>query len=201
MAEKRAKNLDELVKVKLIPSIMLNYIPPLADAMNRDIVPKDFEYTLVTVYLLKGIHRSKTQLNKIMTLQINEFNLGDHKKFSMLAPHRYLTRKKGKKSSIIPQPWTMDPAQSTILNIMKIPHFGRHQKVNKYVKLLLSSFHGGYLWLDRCITIDLALIHWIIELNIQGPDLQDFYPGKATENSLAQNIKDTYGDVDKGRQG
>jgi hypothetical protein len=112
--------------VKLVPSILPNYIPPLADAVSRDSVPMDFDYTMITAYLSKGIHAIKPQLDKIMTLKINEFNLGDHKNYNMLAPHRYLTRTKGKKSRIIPQPWTMDLVESTFLNVMKIPHFGRH---------------------------------------------------------------------------
>jgi hypothetical protein len=33
---------------------------------------------------------------------------------------------------------------------------------------------------------------------MQGTDPREFYPGKATDRALAQNIKDTYGDVDKG---
>jgi hypothetical protein len=36
---------------------------------------------------------------------------------------------------------------------------------------------------------------------MQGPDLQDFYPGKATDRALAQKIKDTYDDVGKGTRG
>jgi hypothetical protein len=61
-----------------------------------------------------------------MMLKISEFNLGDQKNCGMLAPHKYLARTKGKKSNIIPHAWTMDIAKSTILNVMKIPHFGRH---------------------------------------------------------------------------
>jgi hypothetical protein len=142
VAKKRTKHRDDLENAKLIPSILPDYIPPLADTVNHDSVPRDFDYTLVTAYLPKGIHTGKPQPDKIMTLKINDFNLGDHKNFNMLSPHRYLTRTKGKKSRIIPQPWTMDLAQSTILNVMKIPHFGRHQEVNACIKLLLSSFHG-----------------------------------------------------------
>jgi hypothetical protein len=82
---------------------------------------------------------------------------------------------------------------------MKIPHFGRHHEVNVCVNILLSRFHGGYLWLDKCIIVDLVLIHWIIGLSMQGPDPQDFYLGKAADCALAQKIKDTYGDVDKGK--
>jgi hypothetical protein len=105
---------------------------------------------------------------------------------------------KGKNSRIIPQPWTMDLTQSIVLNVIKILHFGRHQEVNTCVKLLLSCFHGGYLWLDRCITVDLALIHRITRLSMQGPNLQDFYLGKVADRALAQRIKDTYGDLEKG---
>jgi hypothetical protein len=84
---------------------------------------------------------------------------------------------------------------------MKIPHFGRHQEVNVCVKLLLSCYHGSYLWLDRRITIDPKLINRITGLSMQGPDPWDFYPGKAMDRALAQRIKDTYGDVEKGTRG
>jgi hypothetical protein len=83
-----------------------------------------------------------------------------------------------KKSKIIPQLWTMDIAWSTILIVMKMPHFGRDQEVNACVKILLSFFHGDYLWLDRHINIDTVLIHQITRLRMQGPDPHDFYPVK-----------------------
>jgi hypothetical protein len=106
--EKITKHLDDLENMKLIPSILPDYISPLVGAVNRDSIPRDFDYTLVTAYLLKGIRTGKPQPDKIMTLKISDFNLGDRKNFSMLTPHRYLTRKKGNKLRIIPQPWTMD---------------------------------------------------------------------------------------------
>jgi hypothetical protein len=119
----------------------------------------------------------------------------------MLAPYKYLTRTKGKNLKIIPQEWMMNLAQSTLLNVMKIPHFGRNQEVNACVKLFLSCYHGGYLWLDRRITVDLTLIHRITGLSMQGHDPQDFYPGKDTDRALAQKIKDTYDDFEKGTRG
>jgi hypothetical protein len=84
---------------------------------------------------------------------------------------------------------------------MKTPHFIRHQEVNAYVKMLLLCYHGGYLWLDHRIIIDPTLIHKITCLIMQGLDPQDFYPGKAVDRALAQKIKDTYGDVEKGTRG
>jgi hypothetical protein len=119
----------------------------------------------------------------------------------MLAPHKYLMMKKGKNSKIVPQQWTMNLTQSTLLNVMKIPHFGRHQEVNACVKLLLVSYHGGYLWLNQHITIDPAMINQITGLSMQGPDPQDYYPGKTTDHTLSQNIKEAYGNVEKGMQG
>jgi hypothetical protein len=92
-------------------------------------------------------------------------------------------------------------AQSTVLNLMKILYFGHHQEVNACVKILLSCYHGGYLWLDRRIIVDLTLIHQIIGLSLKGPDPQQFYPGKTSDFSLAQHIKESYGEVEKGKRG
>jgi hypothetical protein len=36
---------------------------------------------------------------------------------------------------------------------------------------------------------------------MQGPDPQEFYRGKAVGRALTQKIKDTYGDVEKGKRG
>jgi hypothetical protein len=79
----------------------------------------------------------------------------------------------------------MDIARSIILNMMKIPHFGRHHEVNVCIKIMLSFFHDGYLWLEKHNTIDLVLIHWITGLSMQGPDPQEFYPRRATDCALA----------------
>jgi hypothetical protein len=161
-------------------------------------VPRDFEYTLVTAYLPKEVRAVRADQDKLAALKFSDFNLGDRKVYNMLTPHKYLTRTKGKNSNITPQSWTQNLAQSTLLNVMKIPHFGRHQEVNACVKLLLSCYHGGYLWLNHHITVDPTLINQITGLSMQGPDPQDFYPGKTADHALAQRIKDTYGDVEKG---
>jgi hypothetical protein len=107
----------------------------------------------------------------------------------MLSPHRYLTKTTRKKPFIFSQPWIQGLAQSNVLNVMKILHFGHHQEVNACVKLLLSCYHGEYLWFNRRITVDPTLIHWIKGLSVKGPDPQNFYSGKASDRSLAQHIK------------
>jgi hypothetical protein len=102
MKEKRSKHRDDFPNTNLIPSILPNYILPLAGAVSHDSVPRDFDYTLIIAYLPKGIRAVGLQLGKIMTLNISDFNLGDHNNYGMLAPHKYLTKKMGKKSKIIP---------------------------------------------------------------------------------------------------
>jgi hypothetical protein len=147
--EKRSKHRDDLANAKQIPSVLPDYIPPLAGMVNRDSIPREFEYTLITAYIPKGIRIVGPQLGHIPALKNNDFNLGDRKNYVMLAPHRYLMKMTGKKPCIVSQPWIKELAQSTILNVMKIPHFGRHQEVNACIKILLSCYHRGYLWLDR----------------------------------------------------
>jgi hypothetical protein len=82
-----------------------DYIPPLAGTVNYDSVPCDFEYTLITTYLPKGIHAVGHQLGLIPPLKINDFNLGDRKNYVMLPPHRYLMKMTGNKPNIVPQSW------------------------------------------------------------------------------------------------
>ena len=43
---------------------------------------------------------------KLTTLKFSDFNLGDHKVYSMLAPYKYLTITKGRNPNIFPQQWT-----------------------------------------------------------------------------------------------
>jgi hypothetical protein len=54
--EKRIKHRDDLANANLIPTILPNYILPLVGVVSRDNVPTDFDYTLATAYLPKGIH-------------------------------------------------------------------------------------------------------------------------------------------------
>lgn len=60
--------------------------------------------------------------------------------------------------------------QSTILNTLRLPHFGRSPEVNVVMKILLSRVHGGYLWMDSAISIDPHLIARLTRLSKQGRD-------------------------------
>jgi hypothetical protein len=117
----------------MIPSILPKYIPPLNRPVNRDSVPRDFDYVVVTAYLPEGVCTVHADQEKLTTLKFSDFNLGYRKVYSMLALHKYLTITKGKNPKIVLQQWTHNLVQSTLLNVMKIPHFGRHQEVNVHV--------------------------------------------------------------------
>ena len=111
--KKRTKHRDDLENVKLIPTILTDYIPPLAGVVSRDSVPRYFDYTVVTAYLPKGIRAVRPQLERILTLNIDDYNLGDCKNYGMLTPYKYLTKTKGKKSKLIPHPWISQGPQSS----------------------------------------------------------------------------------------
>jgi hypothetical protein len=185
----------------MIPIILPKYIQELSGTVNRDTIPRDFDYAVVTAYLPKGVRAVHADQDKLIVLKFGDFNLGDRKVYNMLAPHKYLTITEGRNPKIVPQQWTHNLAQSTLLNVMKIPHFGRYQEVNSCIRLLLFYYHGGYLWLDHHIMVDLILINRITWISMQGPDSQDLYPGKTADHALAQQRKDTYGNVEKGTRG
>jgi hypothetical protein len=130
MTNTRTKHRDDIANAKLIPCILSIYTPPLSENINHDSVPIDFKYTLIPEYLLKGVHAVCANQDKLPALKFNDFNLGDRKTYSMLAPHKYLTKAKGRNPKIVPQSWTQNLMQSTLLNVMKIPQFDRHQEVN-----------------------------------------------------------------------
>jgi len=102
MTETRTKHRDEIANAKLIPHILSTYIPPLSGGINHDSVPRDFKYSLNTVYLLKEVHVVQADQDKLTALKFSDFNLDDRKFYSMLTPHKYLTKMKGKNSRIVP---------------------------------------------------------------------------------------------------
>jgi hypothetical protein len=44
------------------------------------------------------------------------------------------------------------------MNLLDIPHFGHGKHINGCVKQLLERVHGGILWMDRPVPINVDLI-------------------------------------------
>jgi hypothetical protein len=56
------------------------------------------------------------------------------------------------------------------MKLFDIPHFERSTEVYACVNMLLSCIHGGYLWIERSVSIDIELIVHITRLSLQGED-------------------------------
>jgi hypothetical protein len=87
-----------------------------------------------------------------------------------------------------------------ILNLLEISHFGRSVEININVKLFLRYIHGGFLWLDRPVSIETQLIMWIIGLPLAWEDPLPLFTNKYKEKSLAEKMKDKY-DTHRGARG
>ena len=92
--------------------------------------------------------------------------------------------------SKIPLGWADNLQHANIMNLVRIPHFGRSPEVNVVVKLLLTRVHGGYLWMDSRISIDHHLIWRIQRLSKAGLDPSTTFMDKTNEKKLAEQIKE-----------
>jgi len=54
------------------------------------------------------------------------------------------------------------------MNLLEIPYFGCDKDMNNCVKQLLALLHGGILWMDRMISINVVLIATITCLPTDG---------------------------------
>jgi hypothetical protein len=86
--KRRTKHKDDIANAKLVPSILPAYIPPLSSHINRDSVLRYFQYTLVTTYLSKGVRTYRADEDKVIALNFCDFNLGEHKVYSMLTLYK-----------------------------------------------------------------------------------------------------------------
>jgi hypothetical protein len=63
-----------------------------------------------------------------------------------------------------PKQWEEGLENTRILKLMDIPHFNRGKETNNCVKKLMAILHGGFLWLEEPISIDMELIAFITGL-------------------------------------
>jgi hypothetical protein len=54
------------------------------------------------------------------------------------------------------------------MNLLEIPQFGREKDFIACIKQLLVRAHGGFLWMERPIPIDVDLISKIIGIPTNG---------------------------------
>jgi hypothetical protein len=61
----------------------------------------------------------------------------------------------------------------------------------------MEVLHGGFLWLEEPMSIDIELISFIMVLPTMGENLAQYLDDKTKEKSLAEEMKKTY-DIERG---
>ena len=90
------------------------------------------------------------------------------------------------------QAWIALLQPSGLLNLLQIPDFGRRNKINAVVKVLLSCVHGRHLWLDRRVDLTIKLIHRITDLSKNSADPAMHFMGKDQDWKLAAKLIKKY---------
>jgi hypothetical protein len=77
--------------------------------------------------------------------------------------------------------------------MLDMPHFGRGHDIRNYVKKLMAATHGGYLWLEQIVSIDVDLIAYITVFPTRGETPAQFLDEKTKEKELDAEMKNKYG--------
>jgi len=111
-----------------------------------------------------------------------------------LAPDKYKTINITSDSQEVIEPWEWVAGleKTDILNFLYILYFGRSVEINICVNLLRGCILGGFLWLDRLVSIDTKIIVWITKSPSVGEDPLPLFTYKLNEKELAERMKDKY---------
>jgi hypothetical protein len=142
-------------------------------------------------------------LGHIGKLKYSDHDVVDEEKFPELAKRVYMdTMGTNLFGEPIDKPlqWATRLEKTGILGLVDIPHFGRGQHATACVKQLLVVTHGGDIWLEKIVLIDVELIANIMEFPSRGMDPAHFLDDKARENVLAEEMNKKYG-TNRGTRG
>jgi hypothetical protein len=70
------------------------------------------------------------------------------------------------------------------MKLLDIPHFGRGKHINGCVKQLLERVHGGILWMNRRVPINVDLIATIIGLPRDGENPEQYLDDKTKVKAI-----------------
>jgi hypothetical protein len=141
-----------------------------------------------------------TLLRCVEMLQYSDHNVANVGKFSEFAQQVYMDSigtGPFDDPTLQPKPWASGLANTGILNLVEIPHFGRGKEVNNYVKQLMAVLHGGFLWLEELVSIDVDLIAFIKGLSSMGESLAQYLDEKTKEKALVEEMNKNY-DTERG---
>jgi hypothetical protein len=119
-------------------------------------------------------------------LKYSDHDVTDRDKFPEFAPQVYMERK-GTSSSGVPilepKQWIAGLYNTGIMNLLEIPSFWGGKDVNNCVKQLLALVHGGILWMDRPVSIDVDLIAEITGFPTDGENPEQYLDDKTKEKA------------------
>jgi hypothetical protein len=129
------------------------------------------------------------------TIKYSDHDVADAVKFPDLVPQNYLeSRGEGPSGTPLLEhvQWILGLYNIGIMNLLDIPHFGHGKHINGCVKKILERVHGGILWMDRPIPINVDLIVAIKGLPMDGEKLEKYLEEKMKEKSISDEIKEKY---------
>jgi hypothetical protein len=152
--------------------------------------------TIVLSCIPEGVNIAGNMLGHVEKLRYSNNDMMDTKHFPEFSNKVYLQIVGiGTFDESINQPvqWASGLAKNKILGLLEFPHFGRGQYANNYIKKLMEVTHGGSLWLEQIISIDIELIAYTTGLPSWREDPTQFLEDKTKEKSLAEEMKKKYG--------
>jgi hypothetical protein len=151
---------------------------------------------IVLLCILEGVHIIENMLGHVEKLWYSYHDVTDTEKFPEFTKQVYLqTVGIGPFGEPINQPvqWATRLAKNGILGLLDIPHFGRGQDANNCVKKMLVVTHGGYLWLEQTVSVDVEITAYITGLPTWGETPAQFFDDNTKEKALTDEMKNNYG--------
>jgi hypothetical protein len=133
----------------------------------------------------RGSEGDDEMVGGVDTIKYSDHDIADTVKFPYLAPQNYLeSRGEGPSGAPLLEPaqWILGLYNTGIMNLLDIPHFGHGKHINGCVKQLLARVHGGILWMDRPVPINVDLIATITGLPMDGEKPEKYLEDKTKEN-------------------
>jgi hypothetical protein len=122
-------------------------------------------------------------LGKVLNLRYANHDVKYTMKFPYLAHENYLEDKGeigplGKPILELAQ-LIIGICNSSIMNLLAIPHFECGKNVGMCVKQLLARVHGGIMWMDRLVPIEVDFIAKITGFPTSGTQPEEYIENKA----------------------
>jgi hypothetical protein len=146
--------------------------------------------------ILEGVKVDDEMVGGVDTIRYSNHDVADVVKFLYLVPKNYL-ESKGEGPSGAPllelAQWILGLYNTSIVNLLHIPHFGRGKHINGCVKKRLERVHGGILWMDRPGHINVDLIATITRIPMDGEKSEKYLEDKTKAKSISDEIEEKYG--------